>query len=306
MILAKKVPADKVVFRSSSSGKLMQGGNEITEKQISELAELEKRRDGKLLGKKGNVLGFSPTQKEKLKELEDKRDAPFELGGTAKSLVKEMWLQLNYQFYEEVYTKEMMKGHLCEQDSIGLVSRVHPEPVFRKKNSLKYNNGFVAGTPDICLTDELDRIEDVKTPWSIKTYFAVDSYPEIYKGQGQSYMWLTGARHFKLYYCLVNTPAVLLAQEEKSLFWKFGGNENNPYFLKLSEQLHRNHTYDHIPEDQRVKVFEFGYDPEYIEKLKDRIGHAREYYSTLTLNEIMESKEIKELDIARKLEIIAA
>jgi len=39
-------------------------------------------------------------------------------------------------------------------------------------------------------------------------------------------------------------------------------------------------VYDHVPTDQRIKVFEIDYDPEAIEKIKQRVEEIRVYIET--------------------------
>ena len=39
-------------------------------------------------------------------------------------------------------------------------------------------------------------------------------------------------------------------------------------------------VYDHVPTEQRIKVFEIDYDPEAIEKIKKRVEEIRTYIET--------------------------
>lgn len=262
---------NKIRFRASGVGALMVGGIDAV--------ELAKRDE---LAKNGNANKLTPIMAKDLKRLQE-AGIEFELGATAKSFVKSEWLRIKYNYDEPVVTNEMLKGHICEQDSIKLISEVHPVKAFRRKNTRQFINDYFKGCPDIVLK-QLDTIEDVKSSWSLKTFFEVDSYPEMYYAQGQVYMDLTGAKKFKLYYCLNNTPIELLTGEDKKYYYRFGGADNNPHYLEAVEKLYRNHNYDHIPAQDRVKVFEFEYDPEYITELKRRVEYARVYFDSLRLN----------------------
>lgn len=273
-----------ILFRASAAHKLMQGNNGITENQLAEIAKLEKRRDDAKLGK---AKPLTPNMKAKLKELIAKRDAPPRLGDSAKGLIKEMWLAKNFGYRDILVTDELMKGHLCEQDSMELVSNVWPCDEFRRKNQTRWYNDYFTGECDVHLeTSEI--IEDMKSCWDLKSFFRIRKLNMDYYGQGQVYMDLAHSQGFnvqdyRVHYCLNNTPKVIVDKLCNLLLRKFGGNEENPEFIKAKKQLIKNHTFDHIPEKQRVKTFEFKYDPDYISELKKRVIQGRAYYNALTL-----------------------
>ncbi len=93
------------------------------------------------------------------------------LSQTAKSLVQAMWLQNNYGYYEHIDNEYMDKGLKMEQDSMELVQAVLGGQ-FRIKNRERLQNDYLIGTPDIILPD---CIEDIKTSWSLRTFFALIS-----------------------------------------------------------------------------------------------------------------------------------
>lgn len=274
------------------------GLQEWTDKNEAEFQELEARKKGTALTATGKKASYTPNMQERHQLLIDRRKEGTKLGQTAKTFIEEMWLYDVYRYRKELSTKEILKGQLCEQDSFELVSEVYPLDVFRRKNKWHYEDENFIGTPDVDLSEQFGLIEDVKTSWDIDTYFRIRKYSNLYYGQGQVYMHLSGAKRFNLYYCLVTTPAVLLVQLEKALYWKFGGDENNELFIKHSEQLYRNHTYDDIPKPLRVKKFSFEYDPGYIEKLIECAELGREYYSTLSLDKI----DMEVMDLANQLD----
>lgn len=202
-----------------------------------------------------------------------------ELGQTAKSFIEEMWLRDKFGYYEEVQTDEMKKGSLCEQDSMELVQKVCGGE-FRTAYGKQLANDYIKGTPDIVLSTHL---EDIKTSWSLKTFFNAELLPAYY-AQGQGYMELTGLRKYKVIYCLVPTPANLLNNEYKRIEWRYENDFDNPDFQKAVTQFGRNNECIHdIPEKQRVKIFEFEYDAGFIEKLYSQIEKARKYYEKLSL-----------------------
>lgn len=274
---------EKVLFRASGVGALMIGGNGWTDADQEKLNELEARKAGKAISEKtGKPLSFTTAMAQQHAALIEKKKAPFQLSETAKRFVEQVWLMRKYGFRKEVITKEMLKGQLCEQDSMALVSKVRKIKAFRSKNKQRFSNAYFDGCPDVVLND-FSLIEDIKTSWDIETYLKAQTPPELYKAQGQVYMDLTGCRKFHLHYCLVDTPNELLIREDKSLWHKLGGDES-PVYQQASEQLYKNHFYSNIPAKLRVKTFEYEYDPEYIGELKFRAEAAIEYYHSLRLD----------------------
>jgi len=263
----------KLKIRASSAGLLMPGGTGVTEKQLERIAELQLRSNGA-----GRPL--TDNMKSELADLIAKRDAPPELGQTGKSYIQELWLHLEYGYKEPMVTDVLLKGNMCEQDGMKLVTDVFGGNEFRAKNKRNFEDDFFMGTPDVILSEV---VEDIKNAWSLKTFANIEKPDPIYYAQGQVYMHLTGRKLFRIHHCLVNTPVELIHNEQKKFFWKYGGDENNPHFKEASEQIARNHNFDHISPYQRVKTFEFEYNPNFISELQSKVVLAREYYKTLSL-----------------------
>lgn len=202
------------------------------------------------------------------------------LSETSKSFIEEMWLEKEFGFKEPVMTDEMMKGLLNEQDSLGLVQKVL-KGEFRLKNTEHFKNEIICGTPDIILKNE-DFVEDVKTSFTLKTFFN-SKLEKMYYWQGQGYMALTGKKHYRLIYCLTNTPEEIVTELKKRVWFKFGCDEENPHYREMSEQIKRNHNFDKIPIEKRIKVIEFEYSENDYSFLKNKIEKAREYYNSLNL-----------------------
>lgn len=202
------------------------------------------------------------------------------LGQTAKTFVEDVFLRIEYDYQEALFTKEILKGHLAEQDSVALVQKVLGGE-FRIKNTKTFNNEIIKGTPDIILQKE-DVVEDTKTCWGIKSFFNAELNP-LYYWQGMSYMKLTGKNHYRLIYCLVNTPEEQVIEEKKRWFYFFGCNEENKDYIKVCDQLDLNHNFDRIPAEQRIKIFNFSFSNLEYSKLEDKCMKGFEYYSTLKL-----------------------
>lgn len=204
------------------------------------------------------------------------------LSETTKTLVEDKWLKDQFGYKEPVMTPQLMKGLLCEQDVFGLVQKVLGGE-FRRKNPITFQNEYIIGTPDVILKNE-DYVEDVKSSWSLKTFFNAELTP-LYNTQAQCYMWLTGKRNYRLIYGLVPTPFEFILDEQRRFSYKFGmGYETNPDYLDIERQIdHNNSLIETIPIEKRIKVFEFKYDETVIENLKSQIEKARKYYNTLSL-----------------------
>ena len=56
------------------------------------------------------------------------------------------------------------------------------------------------------------------------------------------------------------------------------------YYQEASEAIEKMHNFDHIPEADRIKVFDVEYDESIINELKRRIPAAREFYHSLNLD----------------------
>ena len=298
--------------RASSVGKLMGGGNEITAKQLEKIAEYEARLWSYENKEKG-VKDLTAIMKQDLAYLIEKRDAPFEFGQTAKTYIEDVWLYNNYGYRENAQSKETLKGNLCEQDVMGLISKVRPVPEFRENAKGKFDrmfffgddtdkkriaeigynpeagkleNDWLTGIPDIDL-DCIDTIEDVKTCWSIRTFHNVskENIPELYHGQGQGYLFLTGRSSFVLHYGLVKTPQKIIDKIIRQALYSIGdGDEESEDYIKAVHTIeNNNNAIDKVPIEQRVKSFYFERDEEYIEKIKNRVELARKYYATVKL-----------------------
>lgn len=205
-----------------------------------------------------------------------------ELSQTAKTMVREMWRENKFGYRERVMTDEMMKGLLCEQDSMALVQRVLGGE-FRVKCPEPRSNLFIKGHCDINLKNE-DVIEDIKSSYNLRT-FHDSELDDGYFGQGQGYMELYAKKNYRLIYCLVPTPEKMIIEEKKRLFFKFDCNEDNQDYQVMCAQIeYNNELILSLKDEERIKVFEFSYDPEYIDKVYKGIVKARNYYDTITLN----------------------
>jgi len=262
-----------VKFSAHSVGNLLVGGNAMTDRQ--------RERLGELLSRKNDPVAKSLTAKmeQELEELIAKRDSQFKFGSTALSYIRDCWLRNEYAYDEPLVTNEMLKGLICEDEAIGVLTRQVPGP-FRVKNEQQYENEWFTGTPDV-LTD--DYVEDVKCSWTLRTFVEVEHPSALYYAQGQVYMELTGRDNFRLCHVLVPTPAEIVLEEQKRFYFRFNCDEENPHYLECYRKIEAMHDVSRIPEEQRIKVFEIERNDVYLMKLHKRVEQAREIYDMLTL-----------------------
>lgn len=206
-----------------------------------------------------------------------------ELGDTAKKLINSIWLYNKYGYKEDVVTDAIMKGLLVEQDGLALLQSVLGGE-FRKKNEEIKQNDYIIGSCDIPLRKE-DVIEDNKASQNLRTFFeAKYKVGDRYYCQGQGYMWLWGKKNYRLIYTLVPTPDEYVKALKNKFYYKFNQDSANEDYISISMQIDKNNELiKEIPEKQRVKVFEFGFDEEFIEKVKVQHAKALVYYNSLSL-----------------------
>lgn len=180
--------------------------------------------------------------------------------------IDEVWGRKKTDMLANKYTQ---KGIECETDSISLLEKVRKTSYF--KNQKQLENEFIIGTPDIIEP----QLVDVKTSWDIFTFAAVDEEKakKDYFYQLLGYMWLTGKETSLLAYCLVDTPDQMANDDMCRLSFKLPEEELETY--------RNNYKYGDIPEEMRVKQYEFETDMQTIEALILKIQASREYLQTI-------------------------
>jgi len=198
------------------------------------------------------------------------------LSQTAKSYIHELVLQDKYGIRKEFSSRYTDKGNEVENESINLVNEVL-DVGFIYKNEESFENDWITGTPDVN-TDEV--LLDVKSSWDGTTFpfFETEIPTKDYFYQLQGYMWLTGKQQSLLCYCLVDTPADMVASEVRRTHYNLNKIEED---LELTKEIESKHLFSHIPKNRRVKVFYVQKDESVIERIKEQVELCREYYNTL-------------------------
>lgn len=261
-------------IRCHAIGKIMAGEIGLTEIQNSKLSELESRANG--VGKP-----LTPNMESELAKLINKRDNP-ELPEGAKSYCKEWLIKHKFKRNKEFKNAVIEKGLACEQDAIELLSLVHGEDYV--KNEDYFSNDFCHGSPDI-LT--LDSVRDIKSSWDLYTFpmFEDEIPKKEYWWQLQGYMWLTGNKKAYLDYVLIDTPMPLILLDLKKLYYQSGGVAEE-WTQEKYEFLYPNYQFKDIPNEQRIKTFEFTFEDWIPEQITYRVELCRKYINSLQNHEL--------------------
>jgi hypothetical protein len=194
------------------------------------------------------------------------------LSVTTKSYLDDLYIRETKGREKDIMNKYMMKGLMVEEDSISLVTSVTKK--FFIKNQERFENEWIAGTPDLVRKDE---VIDIKSSWDIWTYGKAEVTKDNY-WQMMGYMWLTGLESGSLYYCLVDAPEQLIQDELRKLSWKMMMIDPiDPLYQEAEAKIRKGLVFDDIPDVEKVKVFTVKYNQEDIDKLIERIAHCREY-----------------------------
>lgn len=179
-----------------------------------------------------------------------------ELSVGAKTYLRAIAKEMIYGYEEQISSKYLEKGTICEQAAIDLYNRVFFTR--HQKNEERRNNEWFTGEPDIIVPDT--EIIDIKNAWSLATFPAtVECVAAIakksgYDYQGRVYMNLFDVPRFTVAYCMVSTPEDLRKWEQPEL-----------------------HMVDHIDPALRVTCYTIERDMAVEKKMITKVEAAREY-----------------------------
>ena len=198
------------------------------------------------------------------------------LSQTAKTYIEEEVLRAKYGIIKTFSSRYTDKGNLVEDEAIEMAANAL-ELGFLYKNHEHFENEFLTGTPDVNTNDIL---LDVKSSWDATTFpfFATEIPTKDYYYQLQGYMELTGETEALLVYCLVNTPADMIEDEVRRAHWNARLMDESQ---ELRDEVLKRHSFDHIPDNRRVKFYKVEKDEQVIAEIKERVELCREYFNTL-------------------------
>ena len=293
-------------IRASSAGKIV--GNPAGKTPLEKYEDcLSKIGDIEFITEKLTKKQTTDLEKFRLElpELELHKDDVI-LSGTCISYLKDVYVEKRYGIRKEIHSKYFESGKLREDDSILLISEVddlelfeNGIPIYGKCNLQRQFNEHCEGECDI-RKDGV--IQDVKSCWDAFTfqphieesnnlwYFDEVKNKWIqrcgiendnYYWQGITYLGLYGDKIFKLRYCLVNMPEVLIDQERKKLLYQYGGETDE--FLKAFEQYYKKCKFDDIPAQSKVATFTVNYDEQQYAYLCKKVEKCREWLNNYAL-----------------------
>jgi len=201
------------------------------------------------------------------------------MGETAKSYLEELYNEVVFGIRKNFMSKHIEKGLQSEEAAIAFLSDLHGE--FYTKNDEYRNNQFICGTADI-ITDNC--VRDIKCSWDASTFpFHDKELPNkeyFYQLHGYMFLWDLDTAYVD--YVLINTPDRLVEDEKRRAAWNIGATTDlSPEYLELCAEIDKQHNFDHIPKERRVRSFEIKRDEQVIESIKTRILEAREYLKSL-------------------------
>lgn len=193
------------------------------------------------------------------------------LSETAKSYIKEWYISELTGKQKEIKSKYLDRGNAMEDFAIARVAKYYNCEL--EKNEIQLENEYFTGTYD---ARTIERVIDTKVPFDAFTFPFFDTKIDIdYYAQLQIYMNLTGLRKASLCYCLENGSE----EQIQKLLWGIEDPTIHDW-----EEAEKQLSYDHLPDNLRIKVFEFDYDEYFIEKAIQRVIEAREFLETIKIN----------------------
>ena len=198
------------------------------------------------------------------------------LSETAKTYIQEYFKEKELGIKKDIWSRYTTKGIEMENEAIQFAGSMLGWS-FVLKNEERLTNDYITGIPDVIYKDLL---ADIKCSWDGSTFpmFESELKNKDYYWQMQGYMWLTGLDTSQLVYCLMNTPHDIVEDEVRRAHWKAGHIDEN---LDLREAIQSQHTFDHLPNELRIKAFVVERNDQDIDLLKEKIEVANEYYANL-------------------------
>jgi hypothetical protein len=201
------------------------------------------------------------------------------MGESAKSYIKEWLISEITGKEKDIKSKYLSRGNSMEDFAINRAGKYYGCELV--KNEIYLENDYFTGTYD---AKNNERVIDTKVPFDCFTFpFFVSIIDPDYYAQLQIYMDLTGLRKASLCYCLENGSEEQIERLSWQIAKESGKDEPD---MKEWEEAEKQLSYDHLPDEMRIRVFEFEYDDEFILKAKQRVLDARKYIEEELLTQI--------------------
>lgn len=200
------------------------------------------------------------------------------LTDTNKTYLNELFIGETYGIQKEITSKYFEKGIICEQDGRDFLKRALYPRSFIPKNRVRIHNEYIHGEPDVVMQDYH---YDIKNAYDLFT-FGKAQLTHDYEWQVKGYTMLLDEKPGRLLYIIADMSDVLLADEEKKLFYqgKFLTMESEAY-QQACEELRKKYSYSHIPLEERFKLFEVPYTEQDRVTIIKSVEMARSYLQSL-------------------------
>lgn len=174
------------------------------------------------------------------------------LSAGAKTYLNSLAKEHVYGYRQEVDTKYMDKGRLCEQAAIDLINYLRFKSY--EKNTERRESEYLTGECDIYVPGA--KTIDTKVAWSLATFPAVseDAHDMLYEWQGRAYMKLWDVSEHEVVFAMLNTPEELIRWEQREL-----------------------HIVDHIPPELRLTSITYKRDMALEAKMDAKCATAMQY-----------------------------
>ena len=196
------------------------------------------------------------------------------LSQTAKTYCENWLTEILYGRRKEFTSIQTAKGNAVELEAVDFAADVLGWG-FTVTQDTSAGNEYIVGKCDV-LRREAGIVHDIKSSFDCFTFpLYADQIPdEKYVWQVQGYCNLYGVDRASVVYCLMNIPDEIIKWMCYKEFGQF-------YTREQFEQLKAHYSYDHLPTWQRIREFEFEYQPELIERVNARVLECRKYINSL-------------------------
>lgn len=194
------------------------------------------------------------------------------LSETAKTYCRDWLKQQLYNRRKTFTSKYTDKGNFVESQAIEYLESALGWD-FAVKNDRRVYGEFIEGECDVILND---RIVDIKCSYDCFTFPLFDTViPEKdYEYQIRGYMYLYGKPKGEVIFCLMDMPEDMIQKEVR---WKLG----EEYTKEQYDKFYSTFIYSDLPDNLRIKRFEFDHDIEIIKSIEERVLECREYIKHL-------------------------
>lgn len=223
------------------------------------------------------------------------------LSKTCQTYIQEFAIEQKYGRRLDFTSKYTEKGKRQEQQGITLLSKVLLPGIMVRSNTERFENEWISGEPDVIIRNwnkGEGLIIDNKCPWSLKSHPLFTDADKNYIWQGFGYMDLLEIDNFWLVYCLVDTPIDMVLKEMQKYAWEhekmdlsdqesFEVAKNHIFTMEGIEEM-RVHfptadvsSFIPIPDEKRVRRFEYKYSEEMKKQFVLRCEQCQEYLDSI-------------------------